>query len=239
MTLNIYQTQPRLVFSAGGKVYKFFNTAEECRFEVESIMSSPMIPSLDSQSEHTMALVEIISSHDLHYVMKVAEGDSLASSNDYNGYYLAGRWLKTFHESSKETVGDDVLLFGDYVASHLYIDNVNKEVTLIDPGKDFGRVGNIEEDIARFIVGLFHTKDFDFRRLRNNISQFICGYGVELLDYYLLESFIEFRIKRSFEKTMGLSTRIKNVLLAFVWRTIGYIKHRVIKNQLKEMLNGS
>ena len=100
MALNIYQIQPRLVFSDSGKVYKFFNDVEECKSEFQSIVSSPMNTTADTESEYTMSLVEILSSHDSYYVMKVAEGESLTISNDLNGYYLAGRWLRTFHESS-------------------------------------------------------------------------------------------------------------------------------------------
>ena len=201
MALNIYQIQPRLVFSVSGKVYKFFNDVNECKSESKSIMSSPMNATLDPESEYTMTLVEIIFSRDAYYVMKVAEGEILSSCNDYNGYYLAGRWLRTFHESSKNTNKGDVFLFGDYVASHLYIDNVHKQVTLIDPGKDFGRIGKIEEDIARFIVGLFHTKDFNIAQLMKRLSQFFNGYGVDKLDYHLLNSFVKYRILRSYEKT--------------------------------------
>lgn len=240
MTLSIYQTQPRLVFSSGSKVYKFFNLIDECKLEVETILSSPMDSTLDLESKYIMSFVEIISSHDTHYVMKSAGGESLTSSNDYSGYYLAGRWLRTFHDSSKASVKGDVFLFGDYVASHLYIDNYNKTVTLIDPGKGFGSIGKIEEDIARFVVGLFHTRNFNISKLSHRLSQFINGYGVDAVDYYLLDRFVKFRIQRSFEKstTLNLNTGFKNTFIAFVWRTIENFKHTMVKNKLRGMLDG-
>lgn len=241
MALNIYQIQPRLVFSVNGKVYKFFNDVNECKSEFESIMSSPMNATFDPESKYRMSLVEIISSREEYYVMKFAEGDILSSSNDYNGYYLAGRWLRTFHESSKNTAEGGIFLFGDYVASHLYINNAHKEVTLIDPGKDFGRIGKIEEDIARFIVGLFHTKDFNFAKLIKRLSKFLKGYGVDALDYHLLNSFVKFRILRSYEKstTLKINIGVKSIFIAFVWRTIENIKHTIIKNKLRKILNGN
>lgn len=238
MALSIYQTQPRLVFSTGGKVYKFFNIADECRFEVESIMSSPMSSSLDSESKYTMALVKIISSHEVYYVMKVAGGDCLTSSNDYNDYYLAGRWLRTFHETSKDTVNDGIFLFGDYVASHLYIDNVNREVTLIDPGKDFGRIGKIEEDIARFIVGLFLIRSFNITKLKKKSFQFIHGYGVSSINFESLDNYVEFRVNRSFEKAMTLNTGFKRLLSAYFWRATSKFKYCLLKQYLRVTLGG-
>jgi len=200
-----------------------------------------MNTTMDPETEYTMSLVEILSSHDAYYVMKVAEGESLSISNDLNGYYLAGRWLRIFHESSKECTKGDVFLFGDYVASHLYIDNVHKKVTLIDPGKDFGRIGKIEEDIARFIVGLFHTKDFNIDKLIKRLSKFLNGYGVDALDYHLLDSFVKFRIHRSYEKatTLNINIGVKSIFIAFVWRTVENIKHNIIKNKLRKIFHGN
>ena len=240
MALSIYQTQPRLVFLSGGEVFKFFRNAHECNLEVKSIMSSPMNSIIDSESKYMMSLVEIISSHDTHYVMKNAGGNSLTNSNHPNGYYLAGRWLRTFHESSKGTIEGGIFLYGDYVASHLYIDNVNKKVTLIDPGKDFGRIGKIEEDIARFLVGLFHTKDFNIDKLIKKLSQFINGYGVDSLDYLLLDNFIKFRIDWSFEKVKQLNknTGFKIIFIALVWRLIENIKYSLVKNKLRKLFHG-
>jgi hypothetical protein len=120
----------------------------------------------------------------------------------------------------------------------LYVDNVNKEVTLIDPGNNFGKIGKIEEDVARFIVGLFHTKDFDVGKLRDRLSKLIHGYGVNALNYYFLDSFVKFRINRSFEKSTVSITGFRNILLAYLWRVIANVKHRMIKRQLRKMLHG-
>jgi len=64
MALKVYQIQPRLVFAAGEKVYKFFNTSDDCQFEVTSIKSSPMTSYFDTKSEYTMSLVDVICSDD-------------------------------------------------------------------------------------------------------------------------------------------------------------------------------
>lgn len=239
MALNIYQIQPRLVFSAGGKVYKFFNISDECRFEVKSIMSSPMTSSFDTESNYTMTLVDIISSDDFHYVMKTAKGENLVTSYNDQYYYLAGRWLNSFHSSSYNEKDGSVFLFGDYVASHLYVDIENKEITVIDPGINFGKIGQIEEDVSRFIVGLFQTRDCNIANLKQRLFEFIDGYGVSDLTYEVLDSFVKFRINRSFEKAINLDTGLKRYFSAYFWLVISIIKHHVIKKHLRIILYGN
>ena len=129
MSLSVYQIKPRLVFSSEEEVYKFFDKIGECRLEVEAILSSPMGECFDPDSGYTMKLVEITSSSDFHYVMRVAQGNSLSSDGDYENYYLAGRWLNCFHSSSQNDTRKTAFLFGDYVESHLYIDTTTKHLT--------------------------------------------------------------------------------------------------------------
>lgn len=238
MTLKVYQIQPRLVFSTGEEVYKFFNSSDECQFEVKSIKSSPMKSYFDVKSKYTMSVVEIICSDDFHYVMKIAKGENLLIAHNDQYYHLAGRWLSSFHASSCNDKVGSVFLFGDYVASHLYIDTENKEITVIDPGMNFGNEGKIEEDVSRFIVGLLQTRDVNIAKLNARLLKFIEGYGASKLNYDALNKFVTFRIHRNLNKAITLDTGFKRFISAYFWLMISTIKHRLIKKHLKVILYG-
>ena len=111
-------------------------------------------------------------------------------------------------------------------------------MTLIDPGKDFGRIGKIEEDIARFIVGLFLTRSFNIAKLKKRSFQFIYGYGVNNINFKSLNNYIEFRINRSFEKAMTLNTGLKRFLSAYFWLATSKLKYCLLKQYLRQTLDG-
>jgi hypothetical protein len=236
---KIFQTNPRLVFSNNKKVYKFFNLSDDCKFEVESIKSSPMKFYFDTKSGYTMRIVEVIYSDDFHYVMKIAKGEDLLIAHNDQYYYLAGRWLSSFHASSYNDKDECVFLFGDYVASHLYIDTRNKEITVIDPGMNFGKIGQIEEDFSRLVVGLFQTRNFNITKLNARLLKFIEGYGASKLNYDALNKFVTFRIHRNLNKAITLDTGFKRFISAYFWLMISTIKHRLIKKNLKVILHGN
>jgi len=170
--------------------------------------------------------------------MKAAQGESLLSTHDVQYYYLAGRWLSSFHSSSCNNESEGVFLFGDYVASHLYIDIENKEVTVIDPGMHFGKIGQIEEDVSRFIVGLFQIRDFNISKLNERLLKFIDGYGIDALDYDVLTSFVKFRINRNLEKSINLEAGFKRFFSPYFWFIVSVIKYRLIKKHLEVILDG-
>lgn len=239
MPLQIYQAEPRLVFSIDEKVYKFFGETAECETEVMAILSSPMKSRFDSKTNYTMKLVEIIDSQSNCYVMGRARGNALVDENDELGFYLAGRWLKLFHEASCAKTDSGFFLFGDYVSSHLYFDSVNKEVTVIDPGSNFGKVGRVEEDVARFVVGTLHSWGLNFFLLRSNLLWFIDGYGTKLLDFDALDYYVNFRILRSYEKAMVASSSLKSRAAAVFWRRFAALKYLMLKKMLRVKLSGN
>jgi hypothetical protein len=158
-------------------------------------------------------------------------GRNLALGIDEHDCFLAGRWLNTFHHSCGER-NEAVFLFGDYVAAHLYIDCEKKEVKVTDPGKNFGKIGAVEGDAVRFVVGLLHTRKIDLGSVRKRLRRFV--HDIDQLD-----SFIEFRIIRSFEKALELSAGAKNLLTACLWFLIVKIKFSFIKKHLTESFYGN
>ena len=77
--MKIYQTTPRLVFGIKDKVYKFFETSDECEVEVNAIQSSVLTSCLDPISGYTMKFVEFIERDENHYVMNMVSGLKLSS----------------------------------------------------------------------------------------------------------------------------------------------------------------
>ena len=177
MNILIYKTQPRLVFYSLGNIYKFFESSKECADEIKLISSSPMKIHFDSKTNYTMSMVEIIFKGDHYYTMKPAKGKKLDIYDNDKNFQLAGRCLNIFHMLSQKEEKNKSFLYGDFIADHLFIDNNEKKITLIDPGNGFGINGNIEIDLARFIVDLISKKNFNLFILKNKIQYLIEGYG--------------------------------------------------------------
>ena len=232
--MKIYQTKPRLVFSIKNQVYKFFDASNECKDEVGAIKSSLLQSQLDPISGYTIKIVEIIQSFDNYYIMKMAKGVELSTQLDKGMCNLAGCWLRVFHESSGRNNSNSTFLFGDFSTSHLYIDSKYKEITAIDPGTGFGKTGEIEDDISRFLVSLLQTKKFNIIKLNRNIAGFLSGYGVDKIKYFNLDKFIKFRISRNYEKRITLDTGLKRFFSAYFWLANSTIKYYFINKNLKK-----
>ena len=55
-------------------------------------------------------------------------------------------------------------LLGDFVLDHLFWDENNKTMTLIDPGNNYMVEGNLAEDAARFIFSILVLHRWRFIR---------------------------------------------------------------------------
>lgn len=239
MNIKIFKTYPRLIFAINNKVYKYFSTSEECKNEIHLIKSSPMKLNFDKESDYTMSLVEIISNEDFFYVMDYVKGKKLDAIKSKNYYHLAGRWLKIFHDCSRTNHINDFFLCGDFVPEHLYIDELNKKITLIDPGMSFGKKGNIEEDLSRFIVQLFQSKNFNMTLLKKKIVNFIYGYGPQNINYEILKISVEYRINRNIQKFKLIDkNKFLNIFLSKFWNFIIILKYYFVKKYLKKNFYG-
>ena len=230
--LEVFQTQPRLVFSCNDIVYKYFDQSIECEEEIISINSSPLVSKLDHRSGYNMKFVEILTISENFYTMKKVTGLQLTDSRCSNHYRLAGRWLKTFHCTSQTDDYKDVFAFGDYSISHLYVNDEDKEVVAIDPGKSFGKISSVEDDVSRFIVSLLQTKNLNLMHLNDNVSQFIDAYGHESLDFPKLTTKIQDRITTNYLKRIQLGVGPKRYMSAYLWWIISNLKMLFIRNNL-------
>jgi hypothetical protein len=229
----IFQTKPRLVFENNGRVYKFFKNNEDCRSEVQAIESCLLKPSVDHISDYKIAFVEVVDKYEDHYVMKMVCGTELASELTEPHCSLAGRWLRFFHNVSIHNGYDKRFLFGDFSISHVYIDNVDKTITAIDPGAGFGSVGPVESDLSRFIVSLLQSRAYKRRDLGSYISAFILAYGPQQLDFVALYQQIKFRINRNLTKRVTLRSGVLNKIKAYSVFFQSYIKVYLIFKVLK------
>lgn len=109
--------------------------------------------------------------------MERAEGTPLICTMDENPNLLrhAGIWLGFFHNMSKINE-DEYSLFKDPALSDVIIDEKNKIVIALDPGKKFGSSGLPEEDVVKFLIALIN---FCLKRRsspKKSIKIFLSGY---------------------------------------------------------------
>jgi len=234
--MKVFQTNPRLVFLSDDKVYKFFNSQHECDDEVKLIQSSPMVNFYDAESGFTMRFVEIVEFGDFFYTMKAIKGEKLTLLCDPCAYKYAGIWLRCFHNLTYKDHIKTACLFGDYSIDHIYIDNVNKVVSTIDPGISFGNVGKVEIDLSRFIVSIFQIKSINISRMAQQISEFFDGYGVKKIDFGILTKLISSRISKNFEKRIKLGTGLRRFFSAYFWLVNSTIKYYFINRSLKKKI---
>lgn len=232
--MKIYQAKPRLVFESQKQVYKFFDVCNECKEEVEAINSSILRSEVDPISGYTVKIVEIIQSFDNYYIMKLAKGIEISRCLDKKTFNLAGCWLRIFHELSYNHQNNTVFSFGDFSISNLYVDHVSKEITAIDPGTGFGKNGEIEDDISRFLVSLIQTKSINIVKLNRNIIEFFDGYGVKKIKYSNLEKHIKFRIFRNFQKRKFLENGFKRYISAYFWLLYSLTRYHLIHRNIKK-----
>ncbi|MDA9626949.1 hypothetical protein N9S53_00600 [Candidatus Pelagibacter sp.] len=230
--MKIFNSDTRSVILNYGKAYKFFNSRSECEEEVKRLKKSPISEVYDEISNYKMKIVKILEVKEYFYSMDQAKGEILGVNHNYKDFYLAGRWLKCFHDLSIKN-DSKVFLFGDFVVSHLYLDHKNKIISTIDPGTNFGNSGEIETDISRFIVSLLYTKNFNLRKLSKVINSFFEGYGIQKINFTKLDNFIKYRILRNFNKTNKLKTELKYHIIALIYLNIANFKYFFIKKKLK------
>ena len=212
--MKIYQTTPRLVFGIKDKVYKFFETSEECEVEVKAIQSSVLTSCSDPISGYAINFVEFIEYYENHYVMKMVSGVQLSSQLTDSNCALAGRWLRVFHDLSNANGSKNKFLFGDFSISHLYIDINGLSITAIDPGAGFGTIGKPESDIARFVVSLLQSRTLKIWLISSYVSAFMHAYGVQNIDKLTLDDEIKYRVHRNFNKRITLRSGVKNYFRA-------------------------
>ena len=233
--MKIFSSDTRSVIINHDKAYKFFNSRSECEDEVKRLKKSPISEVYDEISNYKMKIVKILEVKEYFYSMDQAKGETLRLSQNNKDFYLAGRWLKCFHDLSINC-NNKVFLFGDFIAPHLFIDHESKIISTIDPGCDFGVIGEVETDISRFIVGLFYMKNFNLRKLNKNINYFFEGYGTKNINFTNLDKFIKYRILRNFNKTNKLKTGIKNYIFALIYLVIANFKYLFIKKKLNNFI---
>ena len=230
--MKIFNSDTRSVFLNHDKAYKFFDSRSECEDEVKRLKKSPISEVYDGISNYKMKIVKILEVKEFFYSMDQAKGKTLGINHNDKDFYLAGRWLRCFHDLSIKN-DSKVFLFGDFVVSHLFLDHENKIITTIDPGTNFGNSGEIETDISRFIVSLFYTKNFNLRKLSKIINSFFEGYGIKKINFTRLDNFIIYRILRNFNKTNKLKTELKYHIIALIYLNIANFKYFFIKKKFK------
>ena len=233
--MKIFSSDTRTVIINHDKAYKFFNSRSECEDEVKRLKKSPISEVYDEISNYKMKIVKILEVKEYFYSMDQVKGETLGFSQNDKNFYLAGRWLKCFRELSIN-YDKKVFLFGDFIASHLFIDHENKIISTIDPGSDFGASGEVETDISRFIVNLFYMKNFNLRRLNKFINFFFEGYGARNVNFTKLDKFIKYRILRNFNKTNKLKTGLKNHFFALINLGIANFKYFFIKRKFNNLI---
>ena len=165
------------MFLSGKIVYKFFHSIEECKSEVQCIERSPLT-SVDHITGYTMKFVEIVDISDDHYSMKLITGEQLNKGTSLINCNLAGSWLRCFHNI---TLNDKkAFLFGDYSLGHIFINSEKKEIITMDPGAGFGTIDFVEYDVARFIVDLLQSHNYNIFYLKRQIAKFLEGYKNQL-----------------------------------------------------------
>lgn len=230
--MKIFNSDTRSVILNQEKAYKFFNSRSECEEEVKRLKKSPISEVYDEISNYKMKIVKILEVKEYFYSMDQAKGETLGINHNYKDFYLAGRWLRCFHDLSIKNDGK-AFLFGDFVLSHLFLDHENKIISTIDPGTNFGNSGEIETDISRFIVSLFYTKNFNLRKLSKIINSFLEGYGIKKINFTKLDNFIKYRILRNFNKTNKLKSKLKYYIIALIYLNIANFKYFFIKKKIK------
>lgn len=237
--MNVFQIYPRLVFESNNRVYKFFKTNSEFKKELEKINSLPNFDHHDDLSKYKMSIVKILEIHDNFYVMQHAKGICLKNSNNINDYFLAGSWLKYFHERTLSKIDNKATLFGDFVNSHLYIDHINKEIIAIDPGSGIANFDEIEVDFSRFIVNILAKKNLQVLKIQNILNKFFNGYGINRLSFSRLDQQIKIRISKNFEKTVQLTPGFKGFYKACFLLFFSKMKYKFIKKYIKNIINNS
>ena len=233
--MKLIQIRPRLVFSVENKIYKFFKTKLECENEVDRIKNSPISELIDKKSNYKIKFVKILESGEYFYSMKKFNGKCLNFKSDIENFNLAGRWLACFHNLTLSN--NKVFLFGDFIAAHLFIDHKSKEINAIDPGNNFGMIGEIEIDISRFLANILSTKNIQIIKLNKIIDNFISGYGADKLSFSKLDENIEDRILKNFQKTLNHNIGLKSYFNAYLNLVFSKIKYHFIKRKLKSRIN--
>tara|TARA_A100001015_G_scaffold265287_1_gene313522 strand:- start:4142 stop:4852 length:711 start_codon:yes stop_codon:yes gene_type:complete len=234
--MKIFNSDTRSVILNHEKAYKFFNSRSECEEEVKRLKKSPISEVYDEISNYKMKIVKILEVKEYFYSMDQAKGEKLEINHNYKDFYLAGRWLRCFHDLTYNNDIKKVFIFGDFIAPHLFIDHNNKEINTIDPGNNFGLIDEIEIDISRFFVNLLLSRNFNINRLKNILANFFNGYGLEKINYFKLDKAIKFRISRNFEKSIQLKKGIKHYNVSYFFFIFSKIKYLFIKKKLKELL---
>ena len=233
--MEILQIGPRPVILVKNKVYKFFKSNQECQNEIKRLSNSPLSELVDEISLYKMKFVKVSEISENYYVMEKVNGASLNLKNKINNFYLAGRWLSCFHGITSNNKNKEVFLYGDFISSHLFVDNNLREVSAIDPGTSFGLIGEIEIDISRFIVSLLQTKSLNIIKLNKIIVNFINGYGLKIISFNKLDKLIKLRIIKNYEKTKKLKSGLKVNFIAYLFLIFSKIKYQLIKQNLKKM----
>ena len=230
--MKIIYSDTRSIIINQNKVYKFFNTEHECKNEIQRLVKFSIPEIHDKISDYKMKMVKIIEINKFFYSMNRVNGVKLSLKSNKRDFYLAGRWLRSFHNLSFDSNNNKVNLFGDYVSSHLYLDHKNKTISALDPGKNFGNIDEIEIDISRFIVSLLYSKNFNLSKLIKIIFFFLEGYGLEKVYFLKLNKFIKYRIFRNFKKTYKLKKGIKYFTISLIYLIIANFKYFFVQIKL-------
>ena len=234
MNFKIFKTSPRLVFLNNNKVYKFFKSGLECREEIRTISKLPLFQEYDETTKYKIKFIKILEKNENFYVMELLKGNCININNSLEDFHLAGIWLKYFHKLTYDKKNKKVFSFGDFVPNHLFIDHKHKEIAALDPGHTFGTINIIEKDIAAFIVGLIQTKNFKIFKLYKVIKIFLKGYGINKIDYYILNKCIKLEILRKLNQTISLGDRFNRYIIAYYFLIFTSLKYFLIKKKLKE-----
>ena len=215
MITIIKHNNEKLVLSVENLIYKFSNKSKELETEYNFLKNNDFYNIVDPVSHYSMRLVNPISFHENHYVMKKLSGQMSHKSNIENDYFLAGCFLRTFHKFQLNSGAGEVG-FGDFTMEHLFVNHDFQTVTAIDPGISHKTHNSLKQDIPRFLCKTL-SGVFDADLKIKLIRRFFEGYGKKTVidDVFLIE--INKRIQTNYlkevnENRFSIRTKIKAII---------------------------
>lgn len=177
--MNIYQLKPTIVVKIKDEIYKIFGDSDSCKDEYMRLnkINEPLI-SNSSTHDYEMSLVKAKSFFKNVLIMEYVNGVPLIkSSSILKSVSISGECLAEFHLKDYQVDGIfGPRLLGDFSIDHIYINNDDKVITVIDPGLNYMVMGNQLEDIARFLFSVSDSFRYQPYASRKIMKAFIQGY---------------------------------------------------------------
>ena len=225
----IAQKKPTIVIICIDRVLKVFETLEDTQAEYENLtkFNSHFVKKKD-ESEYEMALINVINKDSNILILEKAKGMKLSKLLPIDQKYanIIGENLSKFHLNKNINILDNKFLYGDFVLNHIFIDDINKIITLIDPGRNFLVNGNQLEDLARFMYSIVDKYKYFPILTWNIINNFLYSYNknINIDTYELIDSL---RVRRDISIKKYFNER--SIFKGWINFLLLYIKYNYLK----------